>query len=285
MMKYETFKQIIATQIKDNLPPVFQSFEVKFIQVQKTNEVKEAMVLRPKDIPNYGAVPNIYLEDMYQQLEAGSTLSEILEQIATVIMCFTGVQVPEVTTSDLKEMTDRIIPTLVNTEKNRTMLENVPHYDMLDLSIVYRFVVKKNEGSGFMSSLITYEIQDCLELSMEKLHEIAMRNMENIFPVRVWELTETLNVLTNDFYMYGAVGLLYMDKIKEIADKMQSDLYLVPSSIHEIMVMAVDSSDIHELIDILNKGNNLYTEEGDYLSEEIYYYEHDTGEMYITYLD
>lgn len=273
MIKYETFKEIVATQIKDWLPPVFRSFDIHFVQVEKINGSKEAMVMRPSGVINYGASPNIYLEDMYQRLFDGDTIDEILEEIAAVIVCFTGMSVPEVEHRELKDMSDRIVPTLVNAAKNQSMLEKAPHFKLMDLAIVYRFVVRKNDDQGFMTSLITNDILECLEYSLEELHELAMNNMEKIMPVKTMQLTNSLTVLTNESYMFGAAGILCMDVLEELAEKMQSDLYLVPSSVHEMMVMSVDTLEVCELLETLERGNRLYAEANEFLSESIYYYE------------
>lgn len=285
MIKYETFKDIVATQIKDLLPPVFHSFDIHFIQVEKINESKEAMVMRPNGIINYGASPNIYLEDMYQRLFDGDTIDEILEEIAAIIVSFTGISVPEVEHKDLKDMSDKIVPTLVNAAKNQSMLEKVPHFRMMDLAVVYRFVVRKNDEQGFMTSLITNDVLECLEYSSEELHELAMNNMEKIMPVKTLQLTNSLIVLTNEAYMFGAAGILCMDVVEELAEKMQSDLYLVPSSVHEMMIMSVDTLEVHELLETLEKGNRMYAEADEYLSESIYYYERGSMRICPAYIE
>lgn len=285
MIKYETFKDIVATQIKDLLPPVFHSFDIHFIQVEKINESKEAMVMRPNGIINYGASPNIYLEDMYQRLFDGDTIDEILEEIAAIIVSFTGISVPEVEHKDLKDMSDKIVPTLVNAAKNQSMLEKVPHFRMMDLAVVYRFVVRKNDEQGFMTSLITNDVLECLEYSSEELHELAMNNMEKIMPVKTLQLTNSLIVLTNEAYMFGAAGILCMDIVEELAEKMQSDLYLVPSSVHEMMIMSVDTLEVHELLETLEKGNRMYAEADEYLSESIYYYERGSMRICPAYIE
>lgn len=279
LMEYETFKQIAAIRIKEFLPPVFRTFEIQFLQVQKTNQVKEAMILAPAESDYYGAIPNIYLEDMYERLETSGDLEEVLEQMAAIVLYFTGMPAPDVEHTDLENMTDRIAATLVNADRNKKMLETAPHINFLDLAVVYRFIIKREDGEGYLTSLITNDIAESLELSPEDLWQLAEKNRSSLMPVKILSLAEQLSVLTNEGYLYGASGLLCGDVLQELASKMNGDLYLVPSSIHEIMVMPAESSDFHELLRILDEGNRLYTSENEFLSDKVYWYEKKTGKI------
>lgn len=278
-MEYETFKQIATIRIKEFLPPVFRAFEVQIHPVQKTNLVKEAMILKPAGCDYYGAIPNIYLDDMYEKLKISEDLDEVLEQMAAIVLYFTGMPAPGVEHADLEDLTDRIVATPVNRERNKKMLESAPHFDFLDLSVVYRFVIEREDGEGYMTSLITNELAESLELSPEDLRQLAEQNQDTLLPVKILALSEQLNVLTNESYLYGAAGLLRSGVLQRLSENMDGDLYLVPSSIHEIMVIPAEASDFRQLLKILDEGNRLYTTETEFLSDKVYWYEKNTGKL------
>lgn len=57
----------------------------------------------------------------------------------------------------------------------------------------------------------------------------------------------TLYVLTNDAAHNGAACVLYPDKLKDLADEFGSDLLILPSSIHEVLIIA-DSEILRNMI-------------------------------------
>lgn len=81
-------------------------------------------------------------------------------------------------------------------------------------------------------------------------------------------------VLSNREKDYGAAMLLNIPELKKLADRFNSDLYLLPSSVHEILAIRSDqNTDISNLMDIVQDVNRSVVEPEDYLSDHVYYFD------------
>ncbi len=81
-------------------------------------------------------------------------------------------------------------------------------------------------------------------------------------------------VLTNSLGINGASAILYNGLIEEFANKTKSNLYILPSSIHEVIIMPyVDEYDIEELKQMVREINATQVPRGDVLSDSVYVYQ------------
>ena len=86
--------------------------------------------------------------------------------------------------------------------------------------------------------------------------------------------------ITNQYSLYGAGVILYPKVLSELAEKLNSDLYLFPSSIHESgVILANEDNDPKRLIDIVREVNKSTVDKEDYLGDNIYLYKRDTKEL------
>lgn len=80
-------------------------------------------------------------------------------------------------------------------------------------------------------------------------------------------------VLTNKQRINGAVCMLYEDVIKEFSKKMGKDIYILPSSVHEVILVPADEFiNENELSDMVSEVNREELDKIDVLSEHVYYY-------------
>lgn len=95
------------------------------------------------------------------------------------------------------------------------------------------------------------------------IEELAMKMMEG----------QELYVLTNKKSLYGAAAVLYEGLVAELSEKMDTDLYLLPSSVHEfILVPAEIGLKKEELMEMVRSVNDTQLPKEDFLSDFIYYY-------------
>lgn len=84
---------------------------------------------------------------------------------------------------------------------------------------------------------------------------------------------EDMYVLTNTKGINGATCLLYPNSIKEMAERFNSNFYILPSSIHEIiLIMDNEQLDKQLLHDMVVEVNRTQVPEEEILSDNIYYY-------------
>ena len=272
MMDYEVFKNVFVERIKEFLPPMFRNFDVGIHLVPKTNEVKEAMIMMLETADEVFVSPNIYLDDVYEAFKECQDLDAVMADSAAVIVSFTGTQPVDPQLQDMEKLKGNIVKVLVNTERNLELLETAAHKKWLDLSIIYRMIVPDEDAEGFASTVLNRELQECLGLTDEELDAIAEENGRNNFKTQVVTLAGNARILTTEVGLFGAAAMLRSDALREIAEAAGDDLYLIPSSVHEMFVFPAENCDLTGLKKTLKEGNSKYTSTDEFLSDSIYYY-------------
>ncbi len=271
-MDYEVFKRIVSERIKDFLPPVFQTYEVSISTVRKVNQVKEALVLMPPKGEHVTAMPNIYLDDMYEEFQEKQDMEEMLRLIAALVIHYTGSFTAEQVDLDIRNKKDSIVMNLINRRRNQELLETVPHRDMMDLSIIYRIVMGKDDG-GMATVLVDNHIMKELGLSQKELDELAYANTRKMFPVEIFKLSDLLYVMTNQVKIHGATTMAYPQAVEKLAEKIGGNFFVIPSSIHEIMAVPEWQTEAASLVRMLEEGNRTCSLETEILSSTIYHYD------------
>ena len=167
-------------------------------------------------------------------------------------------------------MKTKIIPTLVNTSANAEMPGAIPHRQLLDLSVVYR-IIEEDEG-GFSAALVTEELLGEMKMSFEELEALGLENFRTIYGAEIFELTDTFKVITNSRRLFGASGILCGELLAEAAESFGKDFYIIPASIHEVMLVPEGAMTVEALKEILKEGNENIASAEEYLSENIYRY-------------
>ncbi len=279
MMEYTLFKKLVAQRIKEFLPPVFQSYRVETKSVHKINETKDSFCLFPPGRPANIAVPTLYLDEIYQDFGRDEDMDRVLQNMADVIQTWSGYEVPEFGEFSLQEHTDSIVADLISTEMNRELLEEVPHTEFLDLSIIYRAIHSINEA-GINSAVITSRMLEGTDLTADDLYRLAMQNTSRLFPAKRYHGNgDGVYVMTNEHCCGGAVTMLYEEEMKELAERIGGDFFILPSSRHEFFAIDVRQSDPTNLVKMLAAGNNNITEPVDRLSRSIYRYDAEEGKV------
>ncbi len=201
-----------------------------------------------------------------------------------------------------------IVYRLINTEKNTALLEDIPHMEFLDLSVVFQCMVSQEE-EGYASILIYNVHLRLWDVSVEELYQEAKKNTPRIMPYELksmpevlCEITEAENpeeydydrcmeefadsvpmyVLTNQKMIEGAACMLYPDLIREISDSAGSRLFIIPSSVHEVLILPVENTEEGEEIkSMIKEINDTKAEPGEILSYSLYYYDRAEGKIMI----
>lgn len=94
--------------------------------------------------------------------------------------------------------------------------------------------------------------------------------------------TRFFTVSTNKAIYFGAAMLLNLQELKKLADRVDSDLYLLPSSVHEILAIRTDQhEDVSFLTNAVNAINYYEVKPEDYLSDNVYYFDREKCEVTI----
>ena len=258
--------------------------------------------------------PNIYLNTYYDSYKMGNPISAIMDDILCQYQngkAETNLTVDDIT--DFATVRDKIVLRLVNYEKNKEQLKNCPYKRYLDLAVTFRYIANK-DAMGIASSLISNREFACWNIDMTELYQIALFNTMREFPWQMDSLTnvilnaikakdpgllpkeiiEDVNeidkmegsivmyVLTNNMGINGATCVLYEDVLRNFAKVHDSNVYLLPSSLHE-MILVVDNDDIDPVFlqELVRDANCSAVGMIDLLSDNIYYYDREEDEVRI----
>ena len=150
----------------------------------------------------------------------------------------------------------RIIYRLVNRERNRKLLEDVPYKEYLDLAIVY-YVLLEMDEYGMASMLVRREHLKMWKVSEEDIYYRACKNTQKLLPYdfstmrsvimelleigrEIEEQTGKMYILSNVMRSYGACAMMYPDLLRKIGEELEENYYILPSSVHETIIVAQD---------------------------------------------
>lgn len=303
MMNYDVFLEVVKERMLDYLPEKYQKGEVMINKVQRVNQTLDGLNVL---VGEKGHIcTNIYVEDIYQRYLETDNLDETLQEAATLYAEMVENAVVDEWDLDLDSLKDNVIYTLVNTEQNKELLEHVPHKPFQDLSIIFRWVVSVSDKQ-MSSAVVNESIMKQAGMNVDELMEAAMENTKRILPISIYSMEETLmgmasNQLEMDFIRYmveterppkeimwiisntmgvnGASAILYEDKLHELAEKLGTDLYLLPSSLHECIAVSVDKGTPEEFAEMLQSVNMNEVRLEDRLSNNVYHYDKDLREL------
>lgn len=300
MMNYEMFKGVVVEKLKDYLPLEYQDKELKVIEVEKVNRTVDGITFL-KEITDASIGPTIYINDMYENYRYTDDLDSTLKNAARLFVRSVERDNEVASMVDFNNCQDKIVFQLINTEQNKEMLTGIPHREFNDLSIIYRVMIKISD-EGTYSAQIHNDMAKSLGLSEEELFKLASINTPKLFPVTIKTMNEVMMeifakdgmpedmirivledtpeekmmyVIGNERNIYGASSMLYTDSIQELAEKMGSDLYILPSSINEVLAVSADSYDPYELADMVVDVNMNQVELAERLSNQVYHYDKD----------
>lgn len=281
------------------------SFRVMVKDITKNNDTKYKTLAVAGQDTNLHL--SIYMDGFYDRYAAGTPLAEVEESIFYVWKeNRTGEKFDSARFTEWKNVKERIIYKLVSLSRNRELLKDIPHRSLphLDLAIVYEcFMGAGREGNCV---ILIYENQLKLwGVTADELYETAVRNTPELMGYRfssmsevLWELMGNgedaleqedlqeldgecpMYILTNRYKFHGAGCILYKNLLMEIAEKWDDDICILPSSIHETMLVpaaaAGSGEKISEMVRVVNQ-TQLSPEE--VLSDHAYKFVRKTGEI------
>lgn len=241
--------------------------------------------------------PTIYLEQFYSGYRQGiKTFDEILQLIAQEYKhVLTRMEKQGELTVDMEHVLDHVFLRLVNYQKNREMLMDCPYIPFHDMAITFRYLVKMDEN-GIASALLYFSnLQDC-DITIDELYRAARENTLKLFPPFVKRLDEFLEdrypqngsypetpeiyILSNQQFIYGATMMIYKDVIAAFADHVDKDVYIIPSSVNEVLLCIADSNMERAMLEnTLHEVNEFVVSGMDYLSDEVYFYDKQLGNI------
>ena len=273
-------------------------YEVDFGETRKNNGV----VLKSVSICKTGksVMQKIHINEILEMITSGrAEINEAADMIVKVCREHEreAENFEQITRRFSKaEILDRVTGQMVNKAANATVLMEAPHKIVLDLALVYRVVLQESE-CGTASFLAGHALCAHYGISSEELDNAASANMEREgFMARTMEsMLEEMGMLpdqtlvgecpmliiTNRRRMYGAAVMAHPDYFGTLFEKTGCDLYILPSSIHEVIAVPAGESEPDDLRQMVKEVNVSELDAEEFLSDNVYRYSRKTGEITI----
>lgn len=333
-MTYQTFKQ----QIRQSLQDSFGSDVSIILQdiLKNNNTHLDGLTVL---IPGCNISPTIYLNDYFHAYENGRSFSDICTEIRTIYQHNKPAHSVDISFfTNYEKVQSRIIFKLINYERNKTLLADVPHFRFLDLAIVFNCLIgiypddisqsfsKENTSSPAASHgssatiLIHNHHLSFWNITKDDLYALACKNTPDLQHYELRNMSDVLKELLSDdessalltppapFPMYvlsnrtklnGSACILYQDLLKNFAERLRSDLYILPSSIHEVLIIPVNSfasspdpllssendfqdtsqQSYRELSEMVREVNATQLSTEDILSDHVYYFSRESSRI------
>lgn len=290
-MSFETFVEMAKAGIKSYLPEAYREADVSVKEMQKLNESYLGMTVGRE---GQASVPNINLTGHYQEYLSGGDLEQILTRMAEQAQ----MEIPELKIGwlqDYEQVKRHLFIRVCDARENETFLSMSPHKETDGLAVSYHIAFEGLSGVQASTS-ITDKMLEMYGVTAEQLHADALENSERMFPAVYKSMAEVmmgiapemtvdadmmppmgespLMVLTNDQGVYGAGTLFYPGQMEEIAAHMESDFFILPSSVHEVLILPDDGqTDYRDLQIMVQQINEAEVASTDRLSDRVYHYD------------
>lgn len=234
--------------------------------------------------------PTIYLEECYEQFQEGKTLEQITEQI---LRLYREVRFKDSWAGDyiqsFEKIKHMIMYKLINRRKNEKILQDTPYIPFQDLAVVCYALLEMNR-KGTATMLVKDEHLKMWDVTKEDVFTQAEENSRKLLPVEFSRMKDVIAemleldleesdeedfmyVLSNESRSYGAACMLYEGVLEMIGKELGENYYVIPSSVHEVIIIpesrAPEKEEIEEMIAEINETQ---VEEEEVLSDRVYYY-------------
>lgn len=275
--------------------------------VLKNNDIELTGILgkTPEDI----ITPTMYIDDWYNYyIESNMTFHAAATMIDNKYMELMQHHKPEVdleSFADWQQAKDKIIFRIVSKNHNENLLKNIPHQILgADLAVTYRYMAMK-DAEGIGSCLIDNEMIKKWNVSAEQLHTVALDNTREAFSLTIRNITDiilelyrkqmaeipglipeeemevierelsntpyNMMVASNEMGTNGASVLLYPEFQKWIEETYGDNAIIIPSSIHELIVVPEnDACSVDELKELVMTVNGSMLSQDEILSDSVY---------------
>ena len=302
MIKTDTEK--LAGEVIPLLHEMFgEGIDFEYTTYFKSNEALSGIALKMQGCSN---IPVVCLNDMPDGISAKDAANIAATGFQEVLHNYKELPViPEMTREYVLE---NVVLQALSRKRNRQLLKVHPHLQYLDLAGIFRVPLGAWEKNSLSTILITNQIAEKLGLTSEDLTEAARRNTiekfgielentrrmalrsllkqpsipENFEDVQIEE--PGLYTLTNQIHINGAALMLIPDILEQLGEKAGMDYYILPSSIHELLIARDDglvtARMLKELIHEGNRTEGIIKSE-DVLSDNVYFYSRRTKSLKI----
>lgn len=242
-------------------------------------------------------VATLNLEDAFQDYGAGQPYQAILSGIRGMATAAVeqGSAIGRDDFHDYEALKPKLMVQLIPKKGNEGQLVSIPYKDVEDMAMIYRLDLGEGKG-GRMTSVITDRTLEMFGITAEQLHKDAMENAPVSHPASLRSLADMMSDLTGmemppnppgtpEIYVatteetfLGAAVIQYPGFLEQAAEKAGGDVFVLPSSIHEVLLVpdngGINFRDFEEMVQSVNETEVMPK---DRLSDKVYHYDKEAG--------
>lgn len=296
-MEYRKFLENVRKEVESRYD---SNVSVTLNHVMKNNGTElDGITIMEKD---KNIAPTIYINSFYDRYREGVSLKAVVSEIIRIYnQNKNSININADYFENYENVRKTIVYKLVNYQKNKKLLEDVPYKRVLDLAVVFYCLIEQRKGVS-ATALIHNEHLRIWNVTEDEIYNDALKNTPvllagSIVPMskilseiagtaqadndeKVCEYTgeDILYVLTNSSRVNGAACILYDNLLKKFANDVHSDLYILPSSVHEVIIVPKKNAfDKSELADMVREVNEQGVSQDEILSDNVYEYNRKNG--------
>jgi hypothetical protein len=250
--------------------------------------------------PDRNVSPTIYLPPYYHRYLEGVPLADIYEDILSTYERHLPAEDFDTSLfTDYEKASPHIVMRLVSYTRNATLLQKVPHFRYQDLAILFYCLVY-TDGQAQANILIHREHLTLWGIGQDDLYSAAMENTARLLPPQLTPLSSVLEecgswgsedltdlelpmyILSNRSRTHGATVLLYDGLLARLAGELESDLLILPSSVHEALILPVPSLeeiDFAHYNALVQEVNETQLADDEVLSDHVYVFSRAENQM------
>ena len=296
-----TFNETIKTKVSNILAARHLDVDVNVEHLTKANGIEyDALTFTGKDMLQ----PVINLNQFFHSYQChDADIDDIANDIADI---YEESFLPDddyKVIFNFEQVKNKIFPCLYNTAINSKISDQYIHREYLDLSVYYYVTLPiKNDGSGTI--LISRKLLDLWNISIEELDQTAFNNlhvnkhpqitsMYDLFKDEnnekdisyIDDLSRNMFILSCKSDTNGAIYMTDTGILDQLSSMTSSDLIILPSSRHELIVLPSylmkSHAEINDFKSMVHEVNSTVLRPEDFLSDNVYCYSAEDHELNI----
>ena len=276
-MNYTEFMNAMLCEIRGQ---VDAQVRTELYTVTKNNGTRRTGILFKQEDSNLA--PTIYLEEFYQKYLKGQQVPDLADSICSI---YQEIRVKKTCDCqnlfDFNHVKEHIVYKLIRRDANEELLKQIPYEPFLDLAVVY-YIQIDNTRFGSAAIQIRNEHLRYWRVEKEEIRRLAEKNTPRIYPVQIRQIVRFMYVATNEQCSLGAAVMRYPDFREKVRGMIRGDFYILPSSIHEVLLIPVDEDvsawDMRQVVETVNR--QIVSDE-EILSNHVYRYLYDSHKLII----
>jgi len=261
--------------------------EIEFRKVTKNNRKDlHAVMLQ---LPGSAAAPTFYLEDLYKAYENGTSADDIADSLINFARHNRLSALPgNIDLDDYEHAKKNLGLCVLGIERNREYLTDMIYEEHEDLALVPMIFTNDYHGPGHIK--VRKDFLELWNVTEEEVMREAKENSPKLLPVTFRQLNQVpedkepgeeceLFVISNAYFAGGAAVAFYPRVLECIGMALGRDLFVLPSSINEMIVVTDNGQDPENLLSIVKEVNRTQVAPEEVLSDAVYYYNRKTDSL------